>query len=102
MKLCTPALLYFVLAVISILFMIINKTAAAYVFGNIVGVLLWTWFLNFFCNKGFTVVSWVLVISPYVITLLALATGVIKMSDLQPKEVEHEKEKKEKESLVMF
>ena len=99
MKLCTPALLYFVLAVISILFMIINKTAAAYVFGNIVGVLLWTWFLNFFCNKGFTIVSWVLVISPYVIILIALATGVIKMSDLQ--DAQPPKKEDKKESLVL-
>lgn len=99
MKLCTPALLYFVLAVISILLMIINKTAAAYVFGNIVGVLLWTWFLNFFCNKGFTMVSWVLVLSPYVIILLALATGVIKMSDLQ--EAQPPKKEDVKEPMVL-
>ena len=99
MKLCTPALLYFVLAVISILFMIINKTAAAYVLGNIVGVLLWTWFLNFFCNKGFTIVSWVLVLSPYVIIFLALATGVINMSDLQ--EARPTKKEDKKESLVL-
>ena len=99
MKLCTPALLYFVLAVISILFMIINKTAAAYVFGNIVGVLLWTWFLNFFCNKGFTIVSWVLVLSPYVIILIALATGVINMSDLQ--ESQPPKKEDVKETIVL-
>ena len=99
MKLCTPALLYFVLAVMSILFMIVNKTVAAYVFGNMVGVLLWTWFLNFFCNKGFTVVSWVLVLSPYVIILIALATGVINMSDLQ--EAQPPKKEDVKETMVL-
>ena len=99
MSLCTPALLYFGLAILSILLLIINKTSALIVFGNIVGVLLWTWFLNFFCNKGFTIVSWVLVISPYVIILIALATGVIKMSDLQ--DAQPPKKEDKKESLVL-
>ncbi len=99
MKLCNPALLYFGLAVISILLMIINKTAAAYVLGNIVGVLLWTWFLNFFCNKGFTIVSWMLVLSPYVIIFIALATGMINMSDLQ--EVQPPKKEDDNEPLVL-
>ena len=102
MHLCNPALLYFVLAVMSILWMIINKTTAAYVFGNIVGVLLWTWFLNFFCKKGFTVVSWILVLSPYVITFLALATGIVKLSDLQEPPKKDDKKDDKKEQLIML
>jgi hypothetical protein len=97
MHLCNPALLYFVLAIVSILLMIFNKTAAAYVFGNIVGVLIWTWFLNFFCTKGFTWVSWTLVAAPYVIVFIALATGIVKMSDLQ----ETPKKEDAKESMVL-
>lgn len=94
MNLCTPALLYFILAVMSILLLIVNKTTATIVMMKMVGVLLWTWILNFVCKKGFTTVSWVLVLSPYVIILIALATGVVKMSDLQeiPPKVEDKKE----------
>ena len=99
MHLCNPALLYFVLAVLSIFWLIVNRANSVYVFGKIVGVLLWTWFLNFFCNKGFTIVSWVLVLSPYVIIFLALATGVINMSDLQ--EARPTKKEDKKESLVL-
>lgn len=86
MQLCTPALIYFILAIISIILLIVNKTTIAIVFMNMVGVLLWTWFLNFMCNKGFTNVSWVFVVSPYIITVIALATGLVKMSDLQQAE----------------
>lgn len=100
MNLCTPALIYFILAVMSIVLLIVNKTTVMIVFSKMICVLLWTWFLNFICKKGFTNVSWVLVLAPYVIIVLALATGVVKMSDLQYKDVEKEKEKKE--SLVLL
>jgi len=92
--------MYFILAVMSILLLIVNKTTIMIVFSNIVWVLLWTWFLNFICRKGFTSISWVLVLAPYVIILLAVATGMVKLSDLQPKVIE--KEKETKESLVLL
>ncbi len=83
MHLCNPALLYFILAVMSILMTIIQKSSATIIVGEIIGVVLWTWFLNYVCGKGFTNVSWGLVIAPYVIIFIALATGIVKMSDLQ-------------------
>lgn len=98
MHLCTPALIYFILAIMSILLLIVNKTTVLIVFTNMVVILLWTWFLNFVCNKGFTTISWILVLSPYIITLIALATGLVKMSDLQQAEAP----KKEKEPLVLI
>jgi len=98
MQLCTPALIYFILAIMSILLLIVNKTTVLIVFTNMVVILLWTWFLNFVCNKGFTSISWILVLSPYIITLIALATGLVKMSDLQQAEAP----KKEKEPLVLI
>jgi hypothetical protein len=97
--LCNPALLYFVLAVMSILMLIIQKSSATVIIGNIVGVILWTWFLNFVCGKGFTNISWGLVIAPYVVVFLGLATGIVKMSDLQAPVKEKEKEK---EPLVIL
>jgi hypothetical protein len=93
MHLCNPALLYFILAVMSILALIIHKTSATIIVGKIIGVLIWTWFLNYVCGKGFTNVSWGLVIAPYVIIFIALATGLVKMSDLQ--EIQPKKEDKE-------
>ncbi len=90
MKLCTPALIYFVLAIISLLFMIVNKTSATVVMGQFVFVVLWTWFLNFVCDKGFTNVSLALVISPYIILLFVYA--------MQPNVKEEEK----KETLVVI
>jgi hypothetical protein len=99
MHLCNPALLYFILAIMSILTLIIHKTSATVIIAKIIGVLLWTWFLNFVCGKGFTNVSWGLVVAPYVIIFIALVTGIVKMSDLQ---VEQPKKEDNKEPLVIL
>jgi len=99
MHLCNPALLYFILAVMSILALIIQKCSATVIIGKIIGVLLWTWFLNYVCGKGFTNVSWGLVIAPYVIIFIALATGIVKMVDLQ---AEQPKKDDGKEPLVIL
>jgi hypothetical protein len=99
MHLCNPALLYFILAVMSILALIIQKCSATVIIGKIIGVLLWTWFLNYVCGKGFTNVSWGLVIAPYVIIFIALASGIVKMVDLQ---AEQPKKEDIKEPLVIL
>ena len=88
-KLCTPALIYFVLAIVALLIMVVNKTPAMLLMGNLVFVVLWTWFLNFFCTKGFTNISWALVVSPYIILLI--------MHLMKPKE-----EEKKTEPLVVI
>ena len=99
MHLCNPALLYFILAVMSILALIIHKTSATVIVGKIIGILLWTWFLNYVCGKGFTNVSWGLVIAPYVIIFIALASGIVKMADLQ---AEQQPKKEDKEPLLVI
>jgi hypothetical protein len=92
MKLCTPALIYFSLAIISILILLFTKEPVVILMGQLVFVLLWTWILNLICTNGFTNISWVLVISPYVILFLFYM--------MKPTIKEEEKEKKE--SLVVI
>lgn len=66
MKLCTPASVYFVFGIISIL------VAFGYGFGvfallaKLVLVLVWTWFLNYLCTKSFSGLAWFLVVLPFV------------------------------------
>jgi H+/Cl- antiporter ClcA len=36
-------------------------------------VAIWTWFLNFLCSQGYTVVSWFLVILPFIFFIVILA-----------------------------
>lgn len=101
MNLCNPALFYFILAVISILMLIVKKASATVIVAKIIGVILWTWVLNFVCTKGFTTMSWVLVLSPYVIMFVALMTGVVSMSDLEDIQKKQKPEDK-KETLIIL
>ena len=68
-KLCSPALLYLLMASVSIIFAIINRMKLLSILAKIVFVAIWTWFLNFLCLKGYTDVAWFLVILPFVIML---------------------------------
>ena len=64
-KLCTPAIVYLVSSIL--VFMLVADMFSMYMFFmKGLFVLLWTWFLNFLCNKGYETVSWILVIIPWV------------------------------------
>ena len=104
MSLCNPALLYFILAIMSILMMIVKKCSATSIIGQIIGVVLWTWFLNFVCGKGFTNISWALVLAPYVIIFVALITGIVSIADLQEmqKPPQQQQPVDKKETLVIL
>ena len=91
-ELCTPAFLYFWLAMIGILITVFQNlgntknynlgTLSAKVpstllvfIVKIMYVLLWTWVLNLICQKGYQGISWFLVFFPFI--LLFLVTGVM-------------------------
>ena len=68
--LCSPAKLYFVLSVIACLAALINGLKFGQVMINLIIAFAWTAVLNWICGKGFTGVSWFLVLVPYIIMLL--------------------------------
>jgi hypothetical protein len=74
-KLCTPALIYLVIAVIGIL-MAIKRTGIMSGAVSLIFVLIWTWLLNFLCKKGYNVVSWFLLFLPFISVLLVMMMGV--------------------------
>ncbi len=63
--LCTPAVVYLVLAIISILYMIADRFPIGHILFKSIIIAIWTWFLNFLCSKGHTGISWFLVILPF-------------------------------------
>ena len=70
MNLCTPALIYFILSVIGIIGMIFYSFLIIPILIQIIGVLLWTWLLNYLCSSGYEGVSWFLVLFPYIIIFI--------------------------------
>lgn len=69
-ELCTPAKLYFVLAVLSCTIALFNGVKLMPVAVNLIIAFIWTAILSWICGKGFTGVSWFLVLIPYILMLL--------------------------------
>ena len=68
--LCSPAKLYFVLSVIACIAALINGLKFGQVVINLIIAFAWTAVLSWICGKGFTSVSWFLVLIPYISMLL--------------------------------
>lgn len=69
-SLCTPARIYFILAVISCVIALFSGVNFITVGINLIVAFIWTAILGWLCTSGFTSLSWVLVLFPYVIMLL--------------------------------
>ena len=71
-ELCTPAKIYFAIAVISTIIALFNGVSFTFVLMKLIFAFIWTFVLGWFCKKGLTSISWGLVLLPYIIILLAL------------------------------
>ena len=68
--LCTPAKIYFILAVVSCIVALFSGVNFMTVGINLIVAFIWTAILGWICKNGFTSLSWVLVLFPYVMMLL--------------------------------
>ena len=77
---CVPAMLYLVLSVIALISMAFNNCMGMCLLFKVLFVAVWTWFLNFLCTKGYTTISWILVLLPFImfILMILLAYEVFK------------------------
>ena len=66
-KLCTPAKIYFAIAVIAAVVGLFNGLTVMMAFWNLVFAFIWTFVLGWLCDKGYTSISWFLVLLPYII-----------------------------------
>jgi len=71
-NLCSPALLYLVLGILTIISMIMFKSDAKTVALKAIIIFIWTWVLNYICKLGHEGISWFLVILPFVIMAIFL------------------------------
>ena len=81
MKLCAPAILYLVLAVIALILNCQYSTSS--IIMHILFIVVWTLILNWICSKGLKWVSWLLVVIPYLFAALVIliATEIIIIND---------------------
>ena len=84
-KLCTPALVYFVVSVISLVIALFKKFQFMSLVVKGIFIVAWTWFLNFLCSKGYKAISWFLVLLPFLLMLsvFVMAWEVVKTASSQ-------------------
>jgi len=80
---CVPAMLYLILAILALITMAVKNCGALCLLFKVLFIAIWTWFLNFLCTKGYTIISWILVILPFVmfILMILLVLEVIRMNN---------------------
>jgi hypothetical protein len=71
-KLCTPAKIYFAIAVIAVITSLFNGVSFMMVFSKIFFAFIWTFVLGWLCDKGYSSISWFLVLLPYIVIALAM------------------------------
>lgn len=76
-ELCTPAQIYFVISIITLILAIIKQFKFSTIMMKLITIAVWTWFLNFLCSKGYKSVSWFLVLLPFIV----MALGFIMIMD---------------------
>jgi ABC-type dipeptide/oligopeptide/nickel transport system permease subunit len=71
-KLCTPAKIYFAIAVIAAVVSLFNGLSVMGEVMKLIFAFIWTFILAWLCDKGYKSLSWFLVLLPYIIILLAM------------------------------
>ena len=67
MTLCNPAMLYLILSIITILMGISAQVQVSVYVVKLIWMVVWVYILNLLCSKGYTTVSWVLVLLPFIL-----------------------------------
>lgn len=71
-KLCTPAKIYFAIAVIAAIVGLFNGIPLMFAFWKLVFAFIWAYVLGWLCKKGYSSISWFLVLLPYILIVLAM------------------------------
>lgn len=65
--LCTPAFIYFA---ISFIYLVITSFKHFNIITTIVTlffILLWSWLLNVLCRNGYSIISWLIIVLPFLL-----------------------------------
>jgi len=75
-KMCLPAKVNLALSGIHILTMVYMRYRLFSIIVSLIYIAFWTWILVTLCDSGYTTISWVLVVGPFVIGLLFFAIAL--------------------------
>ena len=77
---CTPAQLYLAMSLITTIGFSLSKIHFAGTLWHLILNIIWTYFLSMLCDRGFTEVSWFLVLFPFILTLSVVFAFLYAMS----------------------
>jgi hypothetical protein len=69
-KLCTPAMIYFVLSIIALMMSVFTSFNIMSLLIKGFFIIVWSLFLNYLCKSGFSVISWILILFPLILFFL--------------------------------
>ena len=95
-ELCTPAVIYFVISMVSLVMVLLQNlgNSNSYNVGNfscsvpntafvfvvkLIYVLFWTYVLNLICKDGHTGLSWLLVLLPWILLFVIIGLLMLNM-----------------------
>ena len=99
-SLCTPAQLYLGLSTIAVISSCIQNIGnpnsfacglmkaqspvnnVVYIIGEVIYVLIWTYLLNLLCKKGYTKVSWLFVLLPFIAMFVLLGLLILSLNHM--------------------
>ena len=95
-ELCTPALIYFVISIIGFVMVLFQNIGnhSSYHVGNFscnvpstaivfiikfIYILFWTWVLNLICKDGHSIISWLLILLPWIFLFVIMGLLMLNM-----------------------
>ena len=81
-SLCTPAQLYLVLSVLSVLSVFIASVSLTHLAISSAITVLYTYVLNKICQSGYSVVSWIFVLLPMILAFMVMGVFILGMGAL--------------------
>ncbi len=68
-----PAFVYLIIGIITAIYTLYKHEASiAYTILSFIFIIVWTYLLNVICNYGYTIISWLIVLFPFISLLFSM------------------------------
>jgi hypothetical protein len=91
-KYCLPSKIYLALSLISVVFGALSEFSVGSLIFHVLLIGFWTLLLNWLCSKGLAVLSWGLVLIPYILIVLIFLFSTTDITYIRYKDMEDYKE----------
>ena len=83
---CTPARVYAILTIFTTIGAVFARVSLFQILKSIIGSAIWLFLLNWLCSKGFTWLSWFLVLFPFIVLIGALIAFIFIATKIKPQQ----------------